>query len=118
MTRRPPRSTRTDTLFPYTTLFRSGQAFASGGGAHADPKAAVAAHSDEAEICGCNGVSKGGVVACIGNGAVTPDAVRASCKASASCGSCTGLVENLLAVTLGDECAGERGARPVCQCTT
>src|SRR3546814_15484960 len=23
MTRRPPRSTRTDTLFPYTTLFRS-----------------------------------------------------------------------------------------------
>src|SRR3546814_3768111 len=25
MTRRPPRSTRTYTLFPYTTLFRSGQ---------------------------------------------------------------------------------------------
>src|SRR3546814_10548080 len=25
MTRRPPRSTRTDTLFPYTTLFRSEQ---------------------------------------------------------------------------------------------
>src|SRR3546814_5661968 len=27
MSRRPPRSTRTDTLFPYTTLFRSGIAF-------------------------------------------------------------------------------------------
>src|SRR3546814_7125684 len=26
MRRRPPRSTRTDTLFPYTTLFRSGRA--------------------------------------------------------------------------------------------
>src|SRR3546814_20613878 len=26
MIRRPPRSTRTDTLFPYTTLFRSGDA--------------------------------------------------------------------------------------------
>src|SRR3546814_1719771 len=26
MIRRPPRSTRTDTLFPYTTLFRSGHA--------------------------------------------------------------------------------------------
>src|SRR3546814_8863221 len=26
MLRRPPRSTRTDTLFPYTTLFRSGGA--------------------------------------------------------------------------------------------
>src|SRR3546814_9092734 len=27
MIRRPPRSTRTDTLFPYTTLFRSTKAF-------------------------------------------------------------------------------------------
>src|SRR3546814_3401847 len=27
MIRRPPRSTRTDTLFPYTTLFRSGLPF-------------------------------------------------------------------------------------------
>src|SRR3546814_15311553 len=27
MSRRPPRSTRTDTLFPYTTLFRSRRAF-------------------------------------------------------------------------------------------
>src|SRR3546814_1050332 len=33
MIRRPPRSTRTDTLFPYTTLFRSG-AEASRGGHH------------------------------------------------------------------------------------
>src|SRR3546814_4612917 len=28
MIRRPPRSTRTDTLFPYTTLFRSGRILA------------------------------------------------------------------------------------------
>src|SRR3546814_4553206 len=28
MIRRPPRSTRTDTLFPYTTLFRSNRCFA------------------------------------------------------------------------------------------
>src|SRR3546814_16288983 len=28
MVRRPPRSTRTDTLFPYTTLFRSAHAMA------------------------------------------------------------------------------------------
>src|SRR3546814_3984337 len=32
MIRRPPRSTRTDTLFPYTTLFRSDEC-RSGGGA-------------------------------------------------------------------------------------
>src|SRR3546814_14407583 len=30
MIRRPPRSTRTDTLFPYTTLFRSLQTSSSG----------------------------------------------------------------------------------------
>src|SRR3546814_12380153 len=30
MIRRPPRSTRTDTLFPYTTLFRSAGEFAPG----------------------------------------------------------------------------------------
>src|SRR3546814_10322532 len=30
MTRRPPRSTRTDTLFPYTTLFRSYDAWKAG----------------------------------------------------------------------------------------
>src|SRR3546814_14902392 len=29
MIRRPPRSTRTDTLFPYTTLFRSGRNYRS-----------------------------------------------------------------------------------------
>src|SRR3546814_1694060 len=31
MIRRPPRSTRTDTRFPYTTLFRSGRRRARGG---------------------------------------------------------------------------------------
>src|SRR3546814_16778228 len=30
MIRRPPRSTRTDTLFPYTTLFRSDRSFRRG----------------------------------------------------------------------------------------
>src|SRR3546814_11283162 len=39
MIRRPPRSTRTDTLFPYTTLFRSqGGATGPGGGACARPR--------------------------------------------------------------------------------
>ena len=94
-----------------------GQAFASGGG-QADPLKAVAALSDDTEICGCNGVSKGKIVACIGGGAATLDAVRAGCKASASCGSCTGLVESLLAVTLGDEYDGERVARTMCKCTS
>ncbi len=92
-----------------------GQAFASGGG-QADPKAAVAALSDDAEICGCNGVTKGQVVSCIAKGAHSLDAVRGTCKASASCGSCTGLVENLLALTLGDDV--QSGPKTMCKCTS
>src|SRR3546814_4544162 len=45
MIRRPPRSTRTDTLFPYTTLFLSTAAPAPDGhgqGGHADPTASHA----------------------------------------------------------------------------
>src|SRR3546814_3922747 len=37
MIRRPPRSTRTDTLFPYTTLFRS--TVHHGGGSHCQGRA-------------------------------------------------------------------------------
>ncbi|PKB14455.1 assimilatory nitrite reductase (NAD(P)H) large subunit precursor [Novosphingobium kunmingense] len=93
-----------------------GQAFAQGG-ASLDPNAAVAALSEDAEICGCNGVSKGKVVACIAGGANSLDAVRSGCKASASCGSCTGLVESLLALTLG-EGAVESGPKTMCKCTS
>jgi len=92
-----------------------GQSFASGGGA-ADPKAAVAALSDDTEICGCNGVTKGQVVSCIAKGAHSLDAVRGTCKASASCGSCTGLVEHLLALTLGDDV--QAGPKTMCKCTS
>ncbi len=95
-----------------------GQAFASGGGASLNPLDAVAALSDDAEICGCNGVSKGQVMACISGGAGSLDAVRSGCKASASCGSCTGLVENLLALAMGDDYAGERDNKPMCKCTS
>src|SRR3546814_2707848 len=37
MIRRPPRSTRTDTLFPYTTLFRSHSAYSNRAGHHQGP---------------------------------------------------------------------------------
>ena len=94
-----------------------GQAFADGGGG-ADPISAVAALSDTAEICGCNGVRKGKITAAIGEGANTLDAVRAATKASASCGSCTTQVECLLKLMLGGEYAGERAVKPMCKCTS
>ena len=72
-----------------------GQAYQ--GDAPLDPMAAVAALPDDAEICGCNGVCKGKITGAITEkGLKTLDDVRAHTKASASCGSCTGLVEQLM----------------------
>jgi len=89
---------------------------AAQGGAAADPLSAVAALPPEAEICGCNGVCKGTIVQAIDGGATDLGAVRAATKASASCGTCTGLVEQLLQVTLGDGFV-KPAAQPVCGCT-
>ncbi|HSW51874.1 MAG TPA: FAD-dependent oxidoreductase, partial [Sulfuricaulis sp.] len=62
---------------------------------------AVAAMDDKAEICGCNGVCKGEIVqAIVSKKLFTLEDVRAHTKASSSCGSCTGLVEQILAMTL------------------
>ncbi len=86
------------------------------GGAAADPLSAVAALPREAEICGCNGICKGTIVDAITGGATDLPSLRATTKASASCGTCTGLVEQLLAVTLGDDYAAPQ-AQPMCACT-
>jgi nitrite reductase (NADH) large subunit len=83
-----------------------------------DPSAAVAAMADTAEVCGCNGVCKGAITTAIsGQGLTTLDAVRAVTKASASCGTCTPLVEKLLKLSLGDAFQAQTGPKPVCGCT-
>lgn len=93
-----------------------GQNFASS--EVSDPSSAVAALPLDAEICGCNGVCKGDIVTAIQDNDLTSLAdVRAHTKASSSCGSCTGLVENLLAVTLGEEYVAQTGPKPMCGCT-
>src|SRR3546814_1966431 len=51
MIRRPPRSTRTDTLFPYTTLFRAGRAGVRRAAVPARMR--VAAGSDAAGLNAC-----------------------------------------------------------------
>jgi nitrite reductase (NADH) large subunit len=82
----------------------------------ADPLSAVAALPPDAEICGCNGVCKSTIVEAIEGGATNPGAVKAQTKASASCGTCTGLVEQLLQATLGDAFEAP-AAQPICGCT-
>src|SRR3546814_4003492 len=78
MIRRPPRSTRTDTLFPYTTLFRSvlGLGIVAYHGARDPEQALVAALHELAERtalaapCQCHqlGVGQGGPGDCFGGG--------------------------------------------------
>ncbi|MEL6521563.1 MAG: nitrite reductase large subunit NirB [Pseudomonadota bacterium] len=86
------------------------------GGTPLDPMAAVAALPDDAEICGCNGITKGTIVKAIQDGATDLAAVRTVTKASGSCGTCTGLVEQVLGVTLGDDFVIPT-EQPMCGCT-
>ena len=86
------------------------------GGGVLSPTAAVAALSDDAEICGCNGVCKGVITKAItASGLTSVDDVRARTKASASCGQCTSKVEALLSVTLGDAYSAT-ARKPMCKC--
>ncbi|MEN8833751.1 nitrite reductase large subunit NirB [Pacificibacter sp.] len=86
------------------------------GGGASDPLLAVAALPREAEICGCNGICKGQIEDAIAAGATDLGAVRSVTKASGSCGTCTGLVEQVLAVTLGDDFVIPAAAS-ICGCT-
>jgi nitrite reductase (NADH) large subunit len=71
-----------------------------------------------AEVCGCNGVSKEKICNAITQkGLFTLEDVRAHTKASASCGSCTPLVEQLLAATLGSDYSTVAKEKPMCGCT-
>ena len=78
----------------------------------------IAAMADNAEICGCNGVCKSEIINAITEKKLfSLDEVRSQTKASASCGSCTGLVESLLAHTLGGDYSQAPSKKPLCTCT-
>jgi nitrite reductase (NADH) large subunit len=74
---------------------------------------------DTAEVCGCNGVCKGTIVKTIKEkGIFTLEDVRKHTKASSSCGSCTGLVEQILASTIGGAYTpADSNTKAVCGCT-
>ena len=74
---------------------------------------------DSAEVCGCNGICKGDVIQAISaNSLFTLDEVRSHTKASASCGSCTALVEQILASTVGEGYEKTPTQKSLCGCTT
>ncbi|WP_333707146.1 nitrite reductase large subunit NirB [Ottowia beijingensis] len=85
-------------------------------GHEGNTKAAAMADSDE--VCGCNGVTKGAICKAIKDkGLFTLEEVRKHTKASASCGSCTGLVEQLIMFTAGGDYSASPKLKPMCTCT-
>lgn len=78
----------------------------------------AAAMADFDEVCGCNGVTKGAICKAIKDkGLFTLEEVRKCTKASASCGSCTGLVEQLLMFTAGGDYSAAPTKKAMCGCT-
>ncbi|MGX2030952.1 nitrite reductase large subunit NirB [Methylocaldum gracile] len=93
-----------------------GQAHLGDAGHGADNRAALM--PDTAEVCGCNGVCKKTIVdAIVQKKLFTLEDVRTHTKASASCGSCTGLVEQILQSTLGSDYSVSPAKKPLCKCT-
>jgi nitrite reductase (NADH) large subunit len=93
-----------------------GQAHLGDSGRGGESKAGLL--PDSAEVCGCNGVCKGDIVQAItAKKLFTLEDVRAHTKASASCGSCTGLVEQIIASTLGSDYSQTPSKKPLCGCT-
>ncbi|MDP3253993.1 MAG: nitrite reductase large subunit NirB, partial [Hydrogenophaga sp.] len=78
----------------------------------------AAAMADTDEVCGCNGVTKGSICKAIKDkGLFTLEEVRKQTKASASCGSCTGLVEQILMFTAGGDYSATPKLKAMCGCT-
>jgi len=78
----------------------------------------AAAMPDDAEVCGCNGVNKGTICKAIKEkGLFTLEEVKKHTKASASCGSCTGLVEQILMFTAGGDYSKAPTKKAMCGCT-
>jgi nitrite reductase (NADH) large subunit len=82
-------------------------------------ESSVAGMPDGAEICGCNGVCKGTIVKAIREqGLFTVDEIKKHTKAASSCGSCTGLVEQLLISCIGGAAdIKPKSEKPMCGCT-
>ncbi|SEM42241.1 nitrite reductase large subunit NirB [Rhodococcus maanshanensis] len=56
---------------------------------------------DDAQVCNCNGVSKGDIVSCVHAGASSLGEVIAKTRAGKGCGSCKGLVADIVACAAG-----------------
>ncbi|WP_137936926.1 nitrite reductase large subunit NirB [Chitinivorax sp. B] len=79
----------------------------------------AATMADDAEVCGCNGVCKGTIVKAIRDkGLTSVDEIKKHTKAASSCGSCTGLCEQILISTVGGAAdVKPKSEKAICGCT-
>ncbi|HGP3267934.1 TPA: nitrite reductase large subunit NirB [Pseudomonas aeruginosa] len=79
----------------------------------------AASMPDTAEVCGCNGVCKGTIVKAIQeHGLFSVDEVKKHTKAASSCGSCAGLVEQILISTFGGAAdVKPKSEKAICGCS-
>ncbi|BBZ29109.1 nitrite reductase [NAD(P)H] [Mycolicibacterium madagascariense] len=63
----------------------------------------VAELADDAQVCNCNGVSKGALAACVAAGETSVSGVMAKTKAGKGCGSCKELVAQIVEWAAGGE---------------
>ncbi len=77
------------------------------------------AMADDMEVCGCNGVCKGTIVKAIQeHGLFSVDDVKKHTKAASSCGSCAGLVEQILMSTVGGAAdVKPKSEKAICGCS-
>ncbi|MCP1602958.1 nitrite reductase large subunit NirB [Pseudomonas citronellolis] len=82
-------------------------------------QSSAASMPDSAEVCGCNGVCKGTIVKAIQeNGLFSVDEVKRHTKAASSCGSCAGLVEQILISTVGGAAdVKPKSEKAICGCS-
>ncbi len=97
-----------------STLLFSASGLGDSGHSGVDQAAQMA---DDTIVCGCNGVSKKQIVdAIVKEGLTSRKEVTACTKAAGSCGGCAGLVDQILAATLGTAFV-ESTEDPMCGCT-
>ncbi len=66
-----------------------------------DDASSAADLPDDTQVCNCNGVSKGDLVGSVADGAESVSACMAATRAGKGCGSCKGLVKEIVEAALG-----------------
>jgi nitrite reductase (NADH) large subunit len=75
-----------------------------------DVAVGVAELADDAQVCNCNGVSKGALAACVAGGETSLSGVMAKTKAGKGCGSCKELVSQIVEWAAGGNIAEDPSA--------